>query len=1200
MLRNFLKDSKEKTPPLAFHTMTMCENVICIYGGMTAKDEVSGDVYFIKLNGKNIIKAEYEKNKALFPKPRHSHSADYDISSKRLFIFGGHCLEHPNFLNQLCVLDLKNFPTIVFQSIKSIDITSRCMHTTFLTNGKLYIYGGYGMVKNTNEIKILNDFFYLEISTGKIAEVTSKGGNEMINKLYKAIPLERNDEIAFITQNLSSFQVFNLETEVFTKIEIKFEVPQIREYFTINLLQDGRLIIFGGCRNDDSFRDIYYLINYTYDQKVFWMWSRMDILGDVHEGYSGHCSLVLENNHILIHGGTERAFDWRSPESTKHEAGFSNRVQLFDIYSSYEWLQEIKTDFDNTSQNMRSINSDSQNRDNEKLSLRNTLPNTVLHIMAYIPKDAEDYHAKMLIHGGEREDQIICRHHIYNLTESRWIGLTYEEEENFCPQLKGHAWSNYYITMGKRKEHYIIVTGGITIEHVGGGCKVALNEKMEKIITNSLKQSCPCTNEDISAGVFAYRNNFWNKVKVLGENVNDHLKRYGHSMAYIPEKDSLYMICGFIQYKGYVVQLTKLEIKKEDDFFKKKKKNLESTKIIELECKFTEISLDDYNIKGRMHATLGVAGCNLILFGGIRDDCLLNDMYVITLNNESNTKPNVILVQNDPKIILPRFGMSSVIYTDEFNRDISRLLVFGGSLHYGEKMVAAMTNELIVFQFRFNPLDNSINIESLIPTVYGFSEKRLFHSAVVHDGNMYIYGGLNTRFQIMNIPNDVSYNIESTLNEYITSFPAFTFDDWEMGNTSKNKEMKRKARVAENIGNNKEKDKESNFTRNNNDERSFANKSIINDNMSKSSFFSPNTKIRPSIIKSLNSNPNSNKGNRNTNVKPFPLEEEETIALKGSPSKIKEEASLNSKVKKKGNGFSNAVEEEVPKAFSKLNRDNNLNSFSNAFPNNNRERDRDDIREKDENSIMTNTKKSILTANRNKEGASFKSKIKRVNSNSSSINISNNKTNSILAKSKDKESLNSSIDNSSSHTITNTNNNTNANATTNQNVSINDNSINILLDKDNSIAEDNALINIVSKHRKASHIFIQDEDKDEYNAFGFANNKDNNPNKKVSSGSLIRNINDVEIESRNDNLSKNNNPNANANNPLNLLNAFTAPKKIMDVTVDSVSRSNISSSVISKKGFNIKKRNKSGNNNNNNIPDGKGKKPNSNWDQDYD
>ena len=63
MIKDFLK-SDMKVPSLAFHSMNQCGNRIVIYGGINASDKICGDLYFIKLEGKSINCASYEKNKA--------------------------------------------------------------------------------------------------------------------------------------------------------------------------------------------------------------------------------------------------------------------------------------------------------------------------------------------------------------------------------------------------------------------------------------------------------------------------------------------------------------------------------------------------------------------------------------------------------------------------------------------------------------------------------------------------------------------------------------------------------------------------------------------------------------------------------------------------------------------------------------------------------------------------------------------------------------------------------------------------------------------------------------------------------------------------------------------------------------------------------------------------------------------------------
>jgi hypothetical protein len=63
MLKDLLNSERNTIPQLAFHTMTLCDKIITIYGGLSDKDKFNGDVYFLKLQSKSFIKSEWSKNK---------------------------------------------------------------------------------------------------------------------------------------------------------------------------------------------------------------------------------------------------------------------------------------------------------------------------------------------------------------------------------------------------------------------------------------------------------------------------------------------------------------------------------------------------------------------------------------------------------------------------------------------------------------------------------------------------------------------------------------------------------------------------------------------------------------------------------------------------------------------------------------------------------------------------------------------------------------------------------------------------------------------------------------------------------------------------------------------------------------------------------------------------------------------------------
>ena len=62
MIKDFLKGDL-KVPSLCFHTINECGSRFIIYGGLNANEAICGDLYFLKMDGKTISCASYEKNK---------------------------------------------------------------------------------------------------------------------------------------------------------------------------------------------------------------------------------------------------------------------------------------------------------------------------------------------------------------------------------------------------------------------------------------------------------------------------------------------------------------------------------------------------------------------------------------------------------------------------------------------------------------------------------------------------------------------------------------------------------------------------------------------------------------------------------------------------------------------------------------------------------------------------------------------------------------------------------------------------------------------------------------------------------------------------------------------------------------------------------------------------------------------------------
>ena len=154
MICDFLNNVMTKIPTLSFHSMTLCNTVIVIYGGLTAGDKMVGDVHILKYDAIMLATASYEKNTKTFPTPRHSHTATYDESENVIYFFGGYCETSPFFLNQLCTLAISKKNSITFQKTKILDeISPRCRHTAFYHNRKLFVYGGLGIHRTTKKTR---------------------------------------------------------------------------------------------------------------------------------------------------------------------------------------------------------------------------------------------------------------------------------------------------------------------------------------------------------------------------------------------------------------------------------------------------------------------------------------------------------------------------------------------------------------------------------------------------------------------------------------------------------------------------------------------------------------------------------------------------------------------------------------------------------------------------------------------------------------------------------------------------------------------------------------------------------------------------------------------------------------------------------------------------------------------------------------
>ncbi len=188
---------------------------------------------------------------------------------------------------------------------------------------------------------MLNDFLCLDLKTGLVSEITAKGGFEMFGKIFKAIQLE-GDNYAFFSDVFDHFFIFNLLEKEFTKVEIMLFQPLPRENYIVHKFPDGRVMFFGGGNKEKCYNDLFYLMEYSFDEKIHYGWNSIDTFGSKEEGYFGHASILLQNDNILIHGGVKRSFDIINIKQNQFDPHYTKRFKIIDITNNYKYVKSIK------------------------------------------------------------------------------------------------------------------------------------------------------------------------------------------------------------------------------------------------------------------------------------------------------------------------------------------------------------------------------------------------------------------------------------------------------------------------------------------------------------------------------------------------------------------------------------------------------------------------------------------------------------------------------------------------------------------------------------------------------------------------------------------------------------------------------------------------------------------------------------------
>jgi hypothetical protein len=169
-------------------------------------------------------------------------------------------------------------------------------------------------------------------------------------------------------------------------------------------------------------------------------------------------------------------------------------------------------------------------------------------------------------------------------------------------------------------------------------------------------------------------------------------------------------------------------------------------------------------LKGRMFGCVNIIYNYISIFGGIRDEVSLNDLWLINMETFDAT-----FIEINKHHIYPRFGMSSITkYDDE--EQTCRAIIYGGSYWSGPQLISGVTNELIVFNFKFSNENNFIRFsdeDHIIPLVYGKGSKRIYHQSVNYNNKMITFGGINNYVLQMDLMNSSSKSYEGSIVAYL-------------------------------------------------------------------------------------------------------------------------------------------------------------------------------------------------------------------------------------------------------------------------------------------------------------------------------------------------------------------------------------------------------------------------------------------------
>jgi N-acetylneuraminic acid mutarotase len=321
---------KGPSPRAAGSCTRISDNEILFFGGYCADDNVGyyNDIFILNLSKREWRDATNEFS-GQRPPARSGHAAI--LVGRRLFIFGGsHYFRSKTHYNDLYYLDLDEKRWV--QPTTKGDIPSpRTQCSASLIGTKIWFFGGDLLYPNI----FFNDLFEFDTETFRWRKWFPSGDIPMPRVGHSASVFEKKiyfwgghsepEGDSFGAQKFNDLYVLDTEKMEFTLLRQKGSVPSPRAWHSAQMsdntqTMNGKIYIFGGTANGETFNDVYAL-----DIKTL-TWKKCHMMGVPSRPTYFHLSAKIYNK-ILLWGGVQNVDDDSKPLPSR----YSGSLRFFEI-----------------------------------------------------------------------------------------------------------------------------------------------------------------------------------------------------------------------------------------------------------------------------------------------------------------------------------------------------------------------------------------------------------------------------------------------------------------------------------------------------------------------------------------------------------------------------------------------------------------------------------------------------------------------------------------------------------------------------------------------------------------------------------------------------------------------------------------------------------------------------------------------------